>query len=62
MCTTAWQKDDVEELKFAVAGREAVQHAEEIRVRVRFAFCSFGFSFTEYIHAASFSMWCVRES
>ena len=28
-----------------------------IRVRVRFAFRSLGFSFIEYIHAASFSMW-----
>ena len=32
-----------------------------VRVRVRFAFCSLGFSFTEYIHAASFSMWCMVE-
>ena len=30
-------------------------------VRVRFVFCRFGFSFTEYIHATSFSMWCERE-
>ena len=27
-------------------------HRVEVRVRVRFAFCSFGFIFTEYIHAA----------
>ena len=34
-----------------------------VRVRVRFAFCTIGSSFTEYIHAASFSTWrvCVRE-
>ena len=32
-----------------------------VGVRVRFAFCSFGFSLQEYIHAASFSMWCERE-
>ena len=30
---------------------------ERVGVSVRFAFCSLGFSFTEYIHAASFSMW-----
>ena len=28
-----------------------------VRARVRFSFCSFGFNFTEYIHAASYSMW-----
>ena len=28
-----------------------------VRVRVRFAFCILGFRFTEYIHAASLSMW-----
>ena len=28
-----------------------------VRAGVRFAFCSLCFSFTEYIHAASFSMW-----
>ena len=27
-----------------------------VRVRVRFACCSFGFNFTEYIHAASLSI------
>ena len=32
-----------------------------VRVRVRFAFCSFGLSFIEYTHAASFSTWCERE-
>ena len=32
-----------------------------VRVRVRFAFCSLVFSFTQYIHEASFSMWCVCE-
>ena len=34
-----------------------------VRVRVRFAFFVLGFSFTEYMHAASFGMWCesVRE-
>ena len=32
-----------------------------VRVRVRFAFCSLDFGFTEYIAAASFSMWCERE-
>ena len=31
------------------------------RGRGRFAFCSSDFSFTEYIHAASFSMWSERE-
>ena len=30
-----------------------------VRARVRFAVCSLGFSFTEYIHASSFSIWCV---
>ena len=28
-------------------------------VRVRFTLCSFGFSFIEYIHATSFSMWSM---
>ena len=32
-----------------------------VRVGVRFALGSFGFSFIEYIHAASFSIWCERE-
>ena len=32
---------------------------DRVRVRVRFSFRSFEFSFTEYIHTASFSMWCV---
>ena len=36
--------------------RVRVRVRMRFRVRVRFAFCILGFSFTEYIHAASFSM------
>ena len=43
---------------------QPTKRSDWIRVRARglgFAVCSFGFSFTEYMHGGSVSMWCVCE-
>ena len=46
-------------MPFNEGGRHLVESERvvKLRVRVRFVFCILGFSFTEYIYAASFSMW-----
>ena len=50
--------DEVEELVRVRVGVRARMRVR-VRVRVRFVFFSLGFSVSEYIHAAFFSMWCV---